>query len=162
MQNQKQLSSPGWLLTRSLKMPEAPQPTTLSASPGRAGGCCGNVILRIAPACQELTDPFFILPEIRLFIWAREREANGRWNTGGTVTHLLWHWFWSVCLVQFGLERSEHLTYGGDRCIRDSVGEKHLRRALLCPSNDAWLTFKIHLWNILASSALVTHELLMA
>lgn len=58
MKNQKQLSSTGWLVSISLTPPHNPPPCQHHLG---IGGYRGSQILWIAPACQELTDPFFFL-----------------------------------------------------------------------------------------------------
>lgn len=118
---------------------------------------CGVVCL--APASLAAADGSpFILPQIGLFIGARETERRGalakpRWSRHTAALA-------PVVIHSPGPDQSRHTAYGGDRCFRGDAGEKkkkHLRRVPVWPPRPPahllttlWLTFKNHPWDTLA------------
>lgn len=70
---------------------------------GRAGGCCGSLILWIDPACQELTDPFYSARDQTLYLGMRkrsERLVKHRWNCHTPALALIL--IRLPCLARFG------------------------------------------------------------
>lgn len=105
---------------------------------------CGAVSL--APASlSEADGSRFVLPKIRLFIWAREAERRAsRRSPGGAVTHLPWHRLWSYWRSPARMSRGTRHTAGTGASEATREKKTSAPGSCLTPLTTLWLTFKNH------------------